>query len=86
MNYSSSKARAYASPKALHDASFTAARDGWHLGALVLVTTSGPSLTRRAGFCPAQTPRPRPKVPYVPLARDLGPYPRPGGLPKVKVT
>ncbi len=56
MNYSSSKARAYASPKALHDASFTAARDGWHLGALVLVTTSGPSLTRRAGFCPAQTP------------------------------
>ena len=50
MNYSSSKARAYASLKALHDASFTAARDGWHLGALVLVTTSGPSLTRRAGF------------------------------------
>jgi hypothetical protein len=38
----------------------SAAQDGWHPGALVLVTTCGPSSAHRAGLCPAQTPPPNP--------------------------
>ena len=38
------KVRACASPETLRDVSSTAAHDIWHLGALVLVTTTGPYL------------------------------------------
>ena len=38
----------------------TDAHDGWHLGALVLVTTSGPFPGAVTSPCPAQTPPPNP--------------------------
>ena len=50
------KARAYASSKALHDASSTAGT----LAALVLITTCGPSPTHRAWFVLLRPPPPNP--------------------------
>ena len=38
----------------------TDAHDGWHLGALVLVATSGPFPGEVTSPCPAQTPPPNP--------------------------
>ena len=60
VTYPSFKARADASAKPSHDASSTAAHDAWHLGALVLVTTSGPSPGAVTAPYPAQTPPPNP--------------------------
>ena len=54
------KARAYPSPKPSHDALPTAAHHAWHLRALVLVTTLGPSPGAATAPCPAQTPPPNP--------------------------
>ena len=39
---------------------FPAAPRAWHLGALVLITTNGPSSGALAPVCPAQTPPPNP--------------------------
>ncbi len=60
VTYPSFQARAYASPKPPHDASSPAAHDACHLGALVLVTTFGPSPGAATAPCPAQTPPPNP--------------------------
>jgi len=46
--------------RAPHATLFVAAHRVWHLGALVLVTTAGPSAGDATVHCPAQTPPPNP--------------------------